>query len=1289
MMALVFCCTNVKAYDCEVNGIYYNLNNDTHTAEVTKKTERGNSYSGDVVVPQSFLYSNKTYTVNAIGSGAFSYSDNLLSVILPNSIKTIGSNAFSGCKNCKSIEILNGVTSIKDGAFSGCTGLTSLTIPQSVSSIDDYSFDDCGCNMESIVVDASNSYFDSRNNCNAIIRKSDMKLLLGCKNTVIPNGVKKIGRWAFMRCVDLKSINFPTSLIEIGEDAFYGCSGLTELSIPSSVTKFGGGGNPFKQCGGLQSISVDINNPVYDSRNNCNAIIKKSDDRIIRGCNNTVIPNSVVSIGFSAFSECDQLYTINIPDGVNTIEDYAFDGCKKLSLVVSEIVNPFDISDNVFNGIASNAILQVPQGTKSLYQAFTGWTKNFKEIIEVSAVTYSLSIKATGNGSASYNGSNIKNKTSTFSVDERTNATITFSPDNGYRIKSVKVNSTDVTSSVSNSSYTVSNISRNTTVEVEFEAIPSNQYKSLDDYIQELTTTTVDDGEFIQISPKITNIKKIYVDLTKGTTDNKYCYMWIYNESVTRNIGISSALQSSSTNLNIGDNWYSIKKFADEEKYSWLYYNPDNSNEVIIDVEQYLGGYGYIEKWQKNFGTSCVVNIVTNQYKSLDDYIRESSTTTVDNGEFIQISPKITNIKKIHVDLTKGTTDNKYCYMWIYNESVTRNIGISSALQSSSTNLNIGDNWYSIKKFADEEKYSWLYYNPDNSNEVIIDVEQYLGGYGYIEKWQKNFGTSCIVNIITGNSDIPPTTYTLSINVMGNGSAIYDGTSIKNRSASFTVNEGTDATISFIPNNGYRIKSVKVDNSDVTSNLSGNTYTVSNISSNITVEVEFEIIPPTIYTLSITATGNGSASYDGTSVRGKSNTFNVEGGTSATITFSPDNGNKIKSVKVNNTDVISQVMNNSYTVSNISGNTIVEVEFEEIISELTYAGIYYKVESEAQQTVKVVSGDYGLSLEVPASFTAKNKEWNVVGVEAEVLDNPELAAIIWNPDVAFSGKVNNPNLLLYVKDKKYAPEDIKNVVVNGEAEIIELIDAENGNNFYCPQTFKAKRISYVHRYSMKTGFKTCQGWETIVLPFDVATILSATGTEIVPYSAWQQGSNSRPFWLYSLNSDRWKAESSIKANLPYIISMPNNEEYEASYNLSGDIQFTSSNVQVISSENLSAGKCGNKQLVPNYQNKVASQDIYALNVNSQLNTNTDTSVEGSAFIRSLRQVRPFEAYMAIEDNAGARRAIPVFDDDATGIPSIPVSIDRRNDAIYNLNGQRVNSMSRGVYIQNGKKIIKK
>ena len=93
------------------------------------------------------------------------------------------------------------------------------------------------------------------------------------------------------------------------------------------------------------------------------------------------------------------------------------------------------------------------------------------------------------------------------------------------------------------------------------------------------------------------------------------------------------------------------------------------------------------------------------------------------------------------------------------------------------------------------------------------------------------------------------------------------------------MNEGTSATISFTPDNGYRIKSVRLNNADVTSSVTNNSYTISNISANTTLEVEFEAIPPTAYTLSIKATGNGSASYDGTTIRSKTSTFTVNEGT--------------------------------------------------------------------------------------------------------------------------------------------------------------------------------------------------------------------------------------------------------------------------------------------------------------------------------------------------------------------------------------------------------------------------
>ena len=172
---------------------------------------------------------------------------------------------------------------------------------------------------------------------------------------------------------------------------------------------------------------------------------------------------------------------------------------------------------------------------------------------------------------------------------------------------------------------------------------------------------------------------------------------------------------------------------------------------------------------------------------------------------------------------------------------------------------------------------------------------------------------------------------TLSVTASGNGDVSYNGTSIRNRTTSFTVGGGTNATVSITPDDGYRIKSVKENDSDVTSSVSNNTYIIKNIGRNTTLEVEFEAIPvPTYYTLSITATGNGSATYGETSVRNETTSFTVNEGTDATIVFSSDDGNSIASVIVNNSDVTSQVSENSYTISNITADTTLTVTFQEV-----------------------------------------------------------------------------------------------------------------------------------------------------------------------------------------------------------------------------------------------------------------------------------------------------------------------------------------------------------------------
>lgn len=140
----------------------------------------------------------------------------------------------------------------------------------------------------------------------------------------------EIGYNAFNNC-SLTSIIIPDSITTIGESAFEYCSSLTSVAIPNSVTSIGR--NAFAYCSSLTSIVVNSGNSVYDSRNNCNAIIETATNTLIQGCQNTVIPNNITSIGENAFNSCSGLTSITIPNSVTSIGEGAFGGCTSLASI--------------------------------------------------------------------------------------------------------------------------------------------------------------------------------------------------------------------------------------------------------------------------------------------------------------------------------------------------------------------------------------------------------------------------------------------------------------------------------------------------------------------------------------------------------------------------------------------------------------------------------------------------------------------------------------------------------------------------------------------------------------------------------------------------------------------------------------------------------------------------------------------------------------------------------------------------------------------------------------------
>ena len=292
---------------------------------------------------------------------------------LPNSVKSIGDGAFADCSGLTELTLSNSLVSIGGNAFRWCSELTELTLPNSVTSIGYAAFGGCS-GLEKITVDGGNKRYDSRDNCNSIIDTETNTLIVGCKNSVIPNGVTSIG-----------------------DSAFGWCSELTELVLPNSVTRIGD--YAFEYCSGLEKITVESGNSCYDSRDNCNSIIDKKTNTLIVGCKNSIIPNSVTSIGsgafaycsglteltlpnsvtsigYAAFRGCSGLTELTLPNSITSIGDYAFADCSGLSKITSLAEIPPVCDSEVFDGVnKTNCELIVPVISVIAYKQAEVWNE--------------------------------------------------------------------------------------------------------------------------------------------------------------------------------------------------------------------------------------------------------------------------------------------------------------------------------------------------------------------------------------------------------------------------------------------------------------------------------------------------------------------------------------------------------------------------------------------------------------------------------------------------------------------------------------------------------------------------------------------------------------------------------------------------------------------------------------------------------------------------------------------------------------------------------------------------
>lgn len=281
--------------------------------------------------------------LQVIGESAFYHDDKLsCPIVIPEGVSVLEKNTFEYCKSLTSVTLPSTLTDIREGVFRECRALESIKVPNGIKSIGEYAFDGCGF--------VSFDWPDK-------VTEIPEKCFSFCNNLVsihIPQTVKKIGEEAFSYS-GLQSLeDIPSSITEIGERAFF-CADLTNVTIPSGITSISK--ETFRNCTKLSSVTISP---------------------------------SVETIGEGAFTWSQSLKEVYIPNSVKRIDEKAFFVCTNIKQIYSFIKEPFDINDNVFYSseyenrlynIYNKAILYVPNGTKSKYEATSGW-KNFKNIVE-------------------------------------------------------------------------------------------------------------------------------------------------------------------------------------------------------------------------------------------------------------------------------------------------------------------------------------------------------------------------------------------------------------------------------------------------------------------------------------------------------------------------------------------------------------------------------------------------------------------------------------------------------------------------------------------------------------------------------------------------------------------------------------------------------------------------------------------------------------------------------------------------------------------------------------------
>lgn len=425
ILFLMLTCMGASAYDCKVNGIYYDLKSDHAVVTYEKwltsashqpgqsngKSGGSSDYAGDIVIPSSITYEGKVYPVTEIGECAFDKCKDVTSIAIPSSIIRVGSYAFRECTGLTALVIPNDAASVDNQVFYGCENLLSVHLPNGMKEMNSALFANCK-KLESVNIPNSITYIDVNAfmNCNSLSKVIVSDLANWCQLKLYNYTANPLYRALHLYSdenTEITDLTIPEGVTTIGDYVFYNCKFIKSVTIPSFVASIGT--NAFYGAN-IESLTIGSREILSENRGTGRNAIPPLTNVFGDKLTKITITEGVEAIGKGAFDGCSNLKELTLPYSLATIGNNAFQGCGALE-ALSLPDNLVSIGESAFNGAKSLKSLDIPASVRTIGKnAF--YCLYGTEPINAFSVNLHDSIKSIGiNAFSFYNRSNVQKRT--------------------------------------------------------------------------------------------------------------------------------------------------------------------------------------------------------------------------------------------------------------------------------------------------------------------------------------------------------------------------------------------------------------------------------------------------------------------------------------------------------------------------------------------------------------------------------------------------------------------------------------------------------------------------------------------------------------------------------------------------------------------------------------------------------------------------------------------------------------------------------------------------------------